>query len=523
MKKKTLLSLATLMTASTFAAVTFLSTSGFKALKGTAGDGDTTISFNGSDLMEGVVVGQTEYNYSSKDVTLKTDQLENDVVFHREDTRCYNFTGTYYFDFKGTTGSLYNVTEIRSMVSLQAQVAGTFLVEWGWEVDGSGNPIYKRNTTMYGSNYTTTCYFNYEYPNYFKLTIQGETHRQMTNFVITMDEGCHHTDDPFVSKDGLLFRRFGPGYECVGFEGASVANLVIPDQVNGLDVIRIGECAFYEDETITSLTLPNKLEVVDLQAFDGCIHIESLSIPKSVVNIYRSAFRDLHACTSLTFEAGGTSLLSLGQGCFEDIGHVGTLTLPSRISNFSNDTFESLYGVTEYALNSDNVTGNVASVVDGILFSNQYGDKYLEAYPCASTVRTSYTIPSDVTKVRYGAGLGDAESLVTLNVAPADGVTIYFDGYSAVSMDNLEHLNFGGDGTIILDWFCFRYAPKLRDIVIPENVIVYQAGLSQIADDSSNPLHVHLVASAIPSSWSTGWDYGEIDLGRIVVDYNYGA
>ena len=91
-------------------------------------------------------------------------------------------------------------------------------------------------------------------------------------------------------------------------------------------------------------------------------------------------------------------------------------------------------------------------------------------------------------------------------------------------MDNLEHLNLGGEGTITFYWYCLRYAQKLKDIVVPTNVIVFEAGFGQIANDSVNPLHLHLVASAIPASWDAAWDYNyEIDAGKIVIDYNYVA
>ena len=522
-KKALLLSLTALLTASAFAGVAIFSRRGFNPLNLKAEDENTTISFTSAELMNGVVKGQTEYDYTSGNTTLKTDQLKNNVTFHHEDTRCYQFNDTYYLDFKGTTGSVYNVTEIRSMVSLRVQMMGSFTMEWGWEVDGSGDPIYERSESMSGSNFDVECFFNYEYPNYFKLTIDSGTARQTANFIITMKAGCQHTESPIARKDGLLFKTYDTGYECLGFDGSPFANVVIPDQVNDLDVICIGEKAFENQTAITSVTLPSRLKIIDDGAFDHCRNIGSLFIPKTVTNINFVSCRDLVNCTSLTFEAGGNELLALGQGCFNAIGHQGKLILPSRICFFGNDIFESTYHITEFALNDDNVEDNIAFIEDGVLFSTTNTKKVLEKFPSADT-RTVYTIPSDVNEIRSGSGLGDADNLVTLNVAPADGVSLFFDSYSAVSMDNLEHLNLGGEGTITFYWYCLRYAQKLKDIVVPTNVIVFEAGFGQIANDSADPLHLHLVASAIPASWDAAWDYNyEVDAGKIVIDYNYVA
>ncbi len=489
-----------------------------------SGDAErTTISFTAYDIMEGVVGDNNSEGYSSADVTLQTDQNHNDVVFHHTDTKCYEFNDVYYLDFKGSTGSLYNVSEIRSMYSLQAQVAGNFTVEWGWEVDGSGDPIYANSTSFNGGNNTETCFFDSEYPNYFKITINEETRRQMANFVITMKEGCEHGTNPNYVEGGLSYYLYAGGTaDCNGFSGSAFANVVIPSTVNGHSVTTIVASAFSGETTITSLTLPNTLTYIGGNAFDGCTEITALNIPKSVTSIGSSAFRNLRNCTSLTFEAGGTNTLSIGSGAFILNGHIGTLTLPSRIDSLSYDgyTFDYLTKVTEYALNDDNVEGNIVSVEDGVLFATSYGDKRLISYPDANT-RTSYTIPSDVTTVSYSDGLSGAKNLTSLTVAPASGKTINLGSYSCVNMTELTEINFGGEGNISLYWYTFQGAAKLKSLVVPANVEVRARGLYDICDDSSDPLVVHIPQADIPASWASDWDGGDVAAGNIVIDYNY--
>lgn len=486
-----------------------------------SGDDDyLSISFNGSDVLEGDVEDEVSVTYKSKDVILKTDQNKNDVKFHYDNCGCYEFGGNYYLEEKGETGSIYNVTEIRSITSLTARINGTFKIEWGFEKDGD-DIVYEKSATFSGGSQTVSCYFDYSKPNYFKITNTEGTDRQLTNFVIKMDKDCVHGTSPYASKNGLAFRKYASYAKCIGFAGASTATVVIPDEVDGLPVTRIGENAFAEKTGITSLTLPSGLTNIEDGAFDGCSGITSLVIPNTVVSINFVAFRGLTSCANLTFEAGGTSTLSLGQACFKSLGHEGTLTLPSRISSLANSTFGNVTKVSAYALNSDNVSGNKVSVVDGVLFSTEWGDKYLEAYPCADA-RTSYTVPSDVTKVRYGAGLSYAKKLVTLNLSPGSS-GIYFDGYSAENMTSLENLNFGGTGNITFYWYCLRSAPALKDIYVTSNVVVQSAGFGNICSDSSDPLTVHIPDATKPSSWDSNWDGGGVASGYIVADYGYTA
>ena len=484
------------------------------------GDDYLSISFDGKDLLKDEYQEQALLVYKSQDVILKTDQRENDVKFEYENCGCYEFNGTYYFQLRGSDGVFWNVSEIRSIQSLTAQVSGTFLVEWGFEKDGD-TIVYERSAEISGGNSTQTFYFDYSSPNYFRISIVGATQRQITNFVIKMNANCVHKTSPYTTKDGLAFRKYDTYAKCIGFAGSPTATVVIPDEVNGLPVTQIGENAFYRQTGITSLTLPSSLERVMTSAFDGCSGITSLVIPKTVTSLEFVSFRGLTACSSLSFEAGGTEILNFGQSAFEQIGHEGVLTLPSRIGDFAPGTFSYATKVTEFALNSDNVSGNKASVADGVLFSDRWSGKYLEAYPCANS-RTAYTIPSDVQYVRDDAGLTKATNIVTLNIAPGSG-GIYFESFSACNMTSLTAINFGGTGTITFYWYPLRGASALKDIYVTSNVTVKNCGFKQICSDTGSPLTVHIPDAGKPSSWDSNWDGGDIASGYIVADYGYTA
>lgn len=523
-KKLLLLGLGSILAISTVAlsVVTFnKNKSGADFVDG--GDVDYTLTVLSTDIT-------TEPSSTSGWVNVVTDatkeaapERQNKVKLNYENCSYHEDSGHEYVILtQYGVGTIANdvTSAIRSLKSVKYNGANNLIVEWGWYDEGTDSISYEDSAVMSGGE---TCYFGYQSPNYFRVSSTAYSVPWIESLVFTYDKSCSESSNPYFSKDGIRYYLYSDETaEVLGFSGASLATLDIPNIVAGHTVTSIGEEAFLSNSTITSLTLPSGLKYVYSRAFDGCNKIASINIPNTVRSIGFCAFRSTTSCTSLTFEAGGTQTLGIGQSAFELCGHSGKLTLPSRIDEMAPGSFAWMSGVTEFALNDDNVTGNRLSVIDGVLFCNYYGDFYLEAYPLADT-RTSYTIPSNVQKVRRDAGLCGASNLVTLNIAPAEDTLIYFEAYSATSLINLENLNLGGAGTIYFYWYCLSGAPKLKDVVVPTNVICNAAGFGDVSVSSADPLKLHLVSSSIPGSWDGNWDGGDVAKGYITVDFDYVA
>lgn len=461
-----------------------------------------TISFDAYDLVKNYDV-----SYQSGDVTLKTDQNNNDVTFHYDNCYARKFNDVNYLEVQ-QDGSIANTTELRGIYSLTVQQMGTFKIEWGFEKE-AGVVQYVASEEVYLSNTNKTYYFENTKPNYFKFTNVDSPSRQLTNFVVKMDKACEASESPYVVKSGVKYVKYSTYAVCRGFAGASQANLVIASEAGGLPVTEIAESAFEHDTTIETVTLPNTLRVIENYAFDMCTNITALNIPKSVEHIYRCAFRGLHNCSSLTFEAGGTAGLSMGAGAFDSNGHVGVLTLPSRITGLSADgyTFQACSAVTEFALNSDNHAENIVSVEDGVLFADlgdyNHGKKVLISYPAANT-RTTYEIPSDCTKVQGNDGLSYANNIQKLVIN--NDVYLYFGSYSCDSMAGLQEIEFAKQThTVSFYWYTFRGCSSLKSLVVPSNLVVLSCGLAYINEDKDHPLHVYLPGDAIPGSWAGDW------------------
>lgn len=499
MKKKILiLSLASGLTLGAVASTLLINKNGgFFGAK--SEDDFWSISFDGLDLVK-----ELDGAAKTSDVVLKTDQNKNDVTFHYENCSAYELNGTNYFNVQAG-GSLANTTELRGMTSFHVQAMGEFKLEWGFaEVDDK--IFYESSVTFYEGNNVYEFDFEGTKPNYFKITNVDTAKRQLAYFEIKMDKECKSSSSPYVYDSGLKFKKSDSYVTCLGFAGTSLSTLNIPSEVDGLPVKAIGDNAFKGDADITSLTLPNSLLDIGTSAFQDCENIGAITIPKSVTTIRPNAFENTTNCTTLSFESGGTETLSLGRAAFYSCGHTGVLTLPSRVSDLSYDgyVFAAMMGVTNYAVNNDNNPSNIISVEDGVLFAAMgnysHNTKVLVSYPRANS-RTVYTIPSDCTKVMTQDGLSSVYGIEKLIID--NDVELLFDANSASSMVSLEEIEFKeSEHNVYFYWYCLNYAPNLRGLLVPDNLVVNDSGLARV---NQAGLSIYLPGSDIPTSWHTDW------------------
>ena len=519
MKKKIiLLSVGCVLAVSTMAVSLAASQRGglfkYTNVKGT--DDFYSITFDAADFFDidretsGAEV--IEY-YESGSKVLKTDQLHNDVTFGFTNLYRYDFNDTKYFEVKANNeGALFNESAINSIDSLTVNGSGTFKFEWGW-TKSAGVVVYEDREVYSLSGSDRTFYFGGYHPNYFKISNNEATARQLANFQIKLLKDCVLGESPFTVKDGIKYVKYGvDAYSVAGFAGESMATLNIPDTVNDLPVKRIGASAFKNDKTITSLTLPNQLAVIENDAFSGCSNIGAIEIPNTVVSIRDRAFNGTTGCTALTFEAGGTSTLDLSIAAFQSNGHTGELVLPKRIDAISYDgyVFSGCSGITNFALNSDDVAGNIVSIDDGVLFANMgnsnYYQKVLVSYP-RGNARSTYTIPSDCTRICTRDGLSESQNITKLIIN--NDVDLFFGAGSATGMENLEDIEFAQNThKVIFYWYAIS-SEKLNHFVVPTNVEVQASGFGSLEGTETTPRNIYFDGTAsdwADANWSSNWD-----------------
>ena len=445
--------------------------------------------------------------------TVQTDQNHNDVALAFEHAYVDAFNDTPYMRFYGTSSMIYNTQAMNSICKIEVFADSSLDLYWGWKEAGVVNYAgYRQGIApgLSGNEYN----LNGDKPNYFKLQRNSSGQCSIKKIVVYLDKTCTPSENPYVFDSGIKYRKYGlSAMQAAGFEGAPIANLVIKSEVNGLPVTKIGQSAFRSHPEITSLTLPQTIQEVGEYAFYQSPNIASIIIPKSVTSIGYLSFGDIYNCESLTFESGGTSLLTIAQASFRSIGHVGVLTLPSRVESIGGGgggTFTGATHITAYGLNSDNVQGNAISVdASGVLFYSNYG-KELFSYPAASP-ETSYTVPSDVVKLHSSESFRGALNLEEITFTNTSGLMLY--DYSLSSMPQLSKVNFNGSGAVTFCWYCLSGCPNLTSLVVPDNSISYTCGLGELGT-STKHAKVYFEGSALPVGFNNvSWDSSDVEHG----------
>ena len=119
--------------------------------------------------------------------------------------------------------------------------------------------------------------------------------------------------------------------------------VVVPGEIEGKRVRFMGE-VFYHNEIVEKVTLPEGMEVVS--GFDGCTNLVWVDIPKSTKKIDNYAFYQCENLQSISLPKG---LVEIGDGAFEQCISLTQITIPNTVKVLEQRAFyrcESLSKVT---------------------------------------------------------------------------------------------------------------------------------------------------------------------------------
>jgi hypothetical protein len=220
-----------------------------------------------------------------------------------------------------------------------------------------------------------------------------------------------------------------------GYAGPPWA-VIIPTNINGLEVVNIGEGAFEFVTNMTSVTIPDSVTNIGESAFEFCLNLTSVTLPASVANIGSDAFAGA-GLTSVALPAGVTNFGSFAFGC-------------SRLTAITVDPKNAFY-----------------SSVGGVVFDKS-GFTLIE-YPHGGA--GSYTVPAGVTNIGGLAFFG-CVGLTGVRI-PGSVNTI---GAAAFALCyGLEDVAIG-NGVVNMTGNTFHDCTNLRSITIPESVTAIGPG-----------------------------------------------
>ena len=233
----------------------------------------------------------------------------------------------------------------------------------------------------------------------------------------------------------------------------SGGDVVIPDIIDGKNVVSIGKRAFVGSWNLRSITIPDSVTEINSMAFYGCAGLKSVVIGNGVTEIGERVFEN---CTSLTEVAMPDSVTEIGWHSFCGCTSLKSITIPDSVSNIGYRAFcdcTSLENIT--------IPKSVA-YINGSAFKN-----------CTSL--KSIVIPDSVTEIGWGVFSG-CSSLASVTIGSnLEEIGWYeFDNCtsltSVVIPDNVKEIG----------WLAFRGCTKLTSIVIPESVTLM--GVDVFAD-----------------------------------------
>ena len=240
--------------------------------------------------------------------------------------------------------------------------------------------------------------------------------------------------------DGACFvvNELGDGtVEITGYAGNS-ATCVIPDEIDGKKVTKIGENAFRDRTELTSVTIPDGVTYIVDCAFFGCTLLETVTIPNSVTDICWRAFYDCVSLKEVTIPASVTNIQDYAFGYYYDSDSSETKKVDGFKINYVKNTYGHYYatenGFTDEAclltnelndgtLEISKYVGKSATSATCVIPGEINGKKVTKIGDSAFTVctsLTSVTIPDGVTSIDEAAFWG-CTSLTSVTIP--DSVT----------------------------------------------------------------------------------------------------
>ena len=247
--------------------------------------------------------------------------------------------------------------------------------------------------------------------------------------------------------------------EITGYAGNS-ATCVIPDEIHGKKVTKIGENAFRDRTELTSVTIPDSVKYIFGRAFSGCTSLETVTIPNSVTDIYSGAFYNCTSLKSVTIPASVTNIEDHAFGYYYD----SDSSEIKKVDGFKINYVKNTYG--HYYATENGFTD------EACLLTNELNDGTLEIskYVGKSATSATYAIPGEINGKKV-TKIGDSAFMFCTSLTSVtipDGVTS-IDVAAFLGCTSLTSVTIPDSVTSIKSKAFFN-CTSLKSVTIPASV-----------------------------------------------------
>ena len=265
---------------------------------------------------------------------------------------------------------------------------------------------------------------------------------------------------------------------------STVTKVIIPDQIEGVEVTRIGYKAFYQCNKLVSLQLPDTITEIESYAFAYCEALSGIYLPENLSKLGNSSF---YNCTSLTgsfddlgFPAGVKAIPAF---CFSGCsGLTGELTIPDDVQYIGSSAFENCSGVEKVTVPVDyryeneslyNAPFNGCTGVKKIIYTKGKTGIMPEGSDSSSggcsrnTYRLEYSVRENLESVEFREGVKRIGGYAFCHYYRTSSGGLTYTRYNTTP--NLESVSLPNSLEEI-GAYAFAYCEALSGIYLPENL-----------------------------------------------------
>ncbi len=240
--------------------------------------------------------------------------------------------------------------------------------------------------------------------------------------------------------------------EIKGYKG-SETEVVIPEKIDGYDVISIGNYAFSWNN-IKSISLPDSITVIGNGAFYCCEGLESVALPNSIISIGDKAF---YGCINLDINTLPDSVTNIGYYAFWGCS-ITNIVLPDSITHIGENAFDFCFSGKSCTISVDSNNKVYDSRNDCNAIIKSESNELI--YGCANT-----QIPDSVTRIKDYA-FKSCSGLERI-IIPDSVTSIGTDAFCGCN--NLKSIIIP-DSVTNIDDNTFYGCSNLESVIIPDSV-----------------------------------------------------
>lgn len=267
------------------------------------------------------------------------------------------------------------------------------------------------------------------------------------------------------------------------YKGTS-SKIIIPSEINGEKITKIGEKLFEHCEGLLSVIISEGISEIGDYAFRGCENLKSISFPKKMKEIGSNVFENCQSLETVILPEG---IKVLEWGLFENCTNIIKIYIPKSIKTIESNVFTNCE-----KLESIIIPDHVSNIEDGVFEG------------CRSLKEIK--LPTKL-KVIESSLFSGCESLTAIDI-PDSVKTIEHSAFS--NCTRLEKIKFPV-GLEKIDSWAFGYCRSLEYIILPESI-------NEFGDCVFNDC-IKLKSIVIPSTITRlGWRFFENCQSLEVVD-----